>query len=99
MEHEWIGVPAKLSDYEWHTLSHQAGNEGNVARKSVQLRHDYAALRALGRCQCRRKLGPAIERIGALASFNLDIFADDRKALGLGKPRNSCAFGLRSAGR
>ncbi len=37
VEHEGIGVGAELSHDERHTLGHQAGDKGDIAREPIEL--------------------------------------------------------------
>jgi hypothetical protein len=41
VENERVDVGAKLSDQEWHLVSHKAAYEVNVAAEPVQLRHSH----------------------------------------------------------
>ena len=75
VQHERIGIGAEFGDDERHALGHQAGNEGHVARKPVELGHQDRTLR-LARCGQRcGELWPSIERIGAFAGFDLGELA------------------------
>ena len=75
VQHEGIGIGSQLGNDEWHTLGHQAGNEGHVAREAIELGNQHRTLR-LARCGQRcGKLWPSIERIGALAGFDLGELA------------------------
>jgi hypothetical protein len=37
MQHEGVGIAAKLGDEEWHPLRHQSGNERHIAGKPIEL--------------------------------------------------------------
>jgi hypothetical protein len=73
-------------------LRHQAGDEGHIPRQSIKLGNEYAALRGTGGSQSRGKLRPAVQRIATFAGFHLNVFAQERHALGLGKPDDGGAL-------
>ncbi len=85
VEHEGIGVGAELSHDERHTLGHQAGDKGHVAREPIELGDDDWAPGGSGGCKCRGQLRPAFQRIRSLPGFDLDELADDRDPLRFGK--------------
>ena len=92
MQHEWVGIGSEFGDDEGHTLRHQAGNEGHVAREPVELGHQDRTLR-LARCGQRcGELRPSVERVGALAGFDLGEFGEDGDAFGFGKARDRCSL-------
>ena len=87
MQHERIGVGAEFGDDEGHTLGHQAGNEGHVAREAIELGNQHRTFR-LARCGQRcGKLWPSIKRVGALAGFDLGELCKERDAFALRKNR------------
>ena len=86
----------KLGHDEWHTLGHQAGNEGHVAREAIELGDQHRTLR-LARCGQRcGKLWPSIERVGALAGFDLGELGEQGDALGFGKARDRCSLSFQA---
>ena len=94
VQHERIGIAAQFGDDERHALGHQAGDERDIARQAVELGNQHAAFGAAGCSQRGGKLRPAVERVGAFAGFGLDVFADDREALGFGKPGDGGPLGF-----
>ena len=86
MQHEGVGVEAKLGDNERHSVRHEAGDEGHIAREAVELGDNYRALCLARASKSRRQLGPAVERIGALSRLDLDMLANDLDPLGLREP-------------
>ena len=81
VQHERVGVRAQLRGDERHPGGHQAGDEGDVAREPIELGDDDGATRLLRGGQSRRKLRPALQRIGALARLDLDELARDGETL------------------
>jgi hypothetical protein len=92
MQHEGIGVAAQLGHDERHTLSHQSGDKGDVARKAVQVRNDYAALVTLCGGQRRGQLGPPFQGVSTLSGLGLDVLGDDLKPFGFGKSSDGGAL-------
>lgn len=76
VEHERVGVSSELRTDKRHLLRHQAGHEGDVAGKTVQLRHHHAAFRGVGSSQSSSQLRPPVERVGPFSAFGLDVLAD-----------------------
>ena len=68
-----------------HLVHHQAADEMNIARKPIQLGDAYGGLGPLRLLQGGAKLRPPLERISAIAGFDLGVFGGDREALGLGE--------------
>ena len=77
----------KLGDEEWDALRHQARNEVDVARESVELGdHDRRSLATpFGLGERRLELRAAFERVRSLASLDLDVLGNDFEPLGLGE--------------
>jgi hypothetical protein len=71
MQHERICVGAKLCDDERHALRHQPGNEGYVARKTIELGNQDRALLLAGSGQRCGELRPSIEGVCTFARFDL----------------------------
>jgi hypothetical protein len=78
---ERIDVPAQRGDDERYALHHQAGNERNIARQTIELGHSNRALGLLRRLQCPLQLRSAVERIGTLAGLDLGKLGDHLEAL------------------
>ena len=53
VQHERIDVPAQRGNDERHLLRHQAGDECDIPRQSVELGHGDGSLGLLRRLQCR----------------------------------------------
>jgi hypothetical protein len=96
VQDERVGIAAEFSHDEGHALDHQAGNEGDVAGKPVQLRHEDATLRPLGGRERSRELRSPNERIGTLAGLDVDVFGGNVQSLGLRETGNSCSLRLNS---
>jgi hypothetical protein len=81
VERERVDVRAEFGDDERHLLGHQTGNERDIAGQPIKLRDRYRALGFLGGLECGGKLWPAVERVGALAGFDLNKFLLDMHAV------------------
>jgi len=79
VQHEGVCVPTKLGDNKWYALSHQAGHKSDVARETIQLGDDYAALRSLRRRQRSGQLRASVQSIRSLPGFGLNIFSSYRQ--------------------
>jgi hypothetical protein len=77
------GSASEFRHDEGQAPRHQPGDEGDVARKPIELRDGDRARPLLRQRECRGELRPAIERIGSLAGLDLDERADDRDAFRL----------------
>src|ERR1051325_9516840 len=77
MQHERVGVSAKLSNDERHTLGHQACNKGDIMRKAIQFGYQDRAFGVLSCSERGCKLRPSVKGIGPLPRFDLDVFGDD----------------------
>ena len=96
VQHEWISVRAELSHDEGHTLGHQAGNEGHVARQAIELGDKHRTLR-LARCGQRcGKLWPSVERISTFAGFDLGELGEQGDAFRLGKACDGGSLGFQA---
>ncbi len=83
MQHERVGIGAKLRGDEWHPRGHQPGDEGDVAGQPIELGDNDGAARILcGRQGCR-ELRPAFQRIRALARLDLDELPGNPETLAL----------------
>ncbi len=49
MQHERVGISAEFCDDERHPLHHQSGNEGDIARKAIELGHNDRAFELPGK--------------------------------------------------
>ena len=72
MQHERIGIPAKLCDDERYALGHQTSDKCHVARKPVQLGNNYATLRRLCGGQRCGQLRAPVQGVRALTGFGFD---------------------------
>ena len=59
----------------------------DVARQRVELGHRDRAVHRAGLGERRRQLRPAVERVAAFASLDLDEFRDDLVTLAVCEPR------------
>jgi hypothetical protein len=96
VQHEGIGISAQFSNDEGYPLRHQAGYKGHVARQSVELGYNYAALRSLCRGQRCGQLGAPVQGICALAGFSLDVFGHDGQGFPGGKALHGRALGFKA---
>jgi hypothetical protein len=94
VQHERVCIRTKLGNDEWDPLSHQPGDEGNVAGEAIELGDDDRAFAGLAGCQRRSELWSPFQGVGALAGLDLRELGDQRVALGLGEPGDCCALGL-----
>jgi hypothetical protein len=85
VQHKRIGISAKLRDDERHSLGHQAGHKGHVARQAVELGNNYAALRSLCRGQRCGQLRAPIQGVRALPAFGFDKLGGNSEAFASGK--------------
>jgi hypothetical protein len=70
VEHERIGISAKLGYDERHALGHQPGNKCHVAREAIEFGHEDRTL-FFARCAQRRgELRPSVESIGSLTGLD-----------------------------
>jgi hypothetical protein len=85
MQHERVGVRAKLGHDERHALAIRPEMKATSRnrRSSFETITGHLAVRAAS--QRRRQLRPAIERVGALAGLRLDVFGDALELLGFGE--------------
>jgi hypothetical protein len=70
----------------WNLLRHQACNERNVAGQSIELRYHHRALALAGGLEGGSELRSAIERIGTLASLDLDELTGELHGVVTGEP-------------
>jgi hypothetical protein len=73
---------------------HQAGDEGDIPREPIQFGDKHRALLLACRRKCCGELRSAIERIGALAAFDLRELRQDGYAFGYGETRHGCSLGF-----
>jgi hypothetical protein len=66
-------------------MRHQAADEVNVAAQPVQLGYRHRATLAAGLCQRSGELRAPLERIAALACFDLNEHTRKLKAFSLGE--------------
>jgi hypothetical protein len=77
MQHERVGVGAKLGNDERNPMSHQPADEMHVSGQPVELGDDDRTLHLAGSLQRRVELWSAVERISAFAGLDLDIFGNE----------------------
>ena len=70
VQHEGIGIGAKLCHDKRHPVSHQARDEMNVTRQTVKLRDEHRALALARLGECCGELRATVQGIGALAAFH-----------------------------
>ena len=85
MQRERIDVAAERADDEGHMLRHKTGDERHVARQPIELGDSDFAFLFLRRLQRRLQLWPSVERVRALAGFNLGELGDDLEAFSRGE--------------
>lgn len=90
---------AKFGDDKRDALDHQAGNEGNIARQAVKLRHNDWAFDLPGKGEGSGQLRTSIKCIRALSGFDLGELLEDDHSLGLGKAGDRGALGLDAQAR
>ena len=66
---------------ERHPFDHQPADEVNVAAKSVKFRDDHRGFELACLGQRSRELGPAIQRVVALAGLDLGVSGSNIKAV------------------
>lgn len=86
MEHERVDLGAEFGDDEIDLAGHQARNERDVSAQAIELGDDDRTAESLRSIERRCKLWPAIERLRALAGFDLGHFGRDLQPLGFGEP-------------
>jgi hypothetical protein len=59
--------------------------KGHIAREPIELGDQHCASLRAGAARAARKLGPAIQRIGALARLGLGELGDNGEAFGFRK--------------
>jgi hypothetical protein len=94
MQHEGVNVGAQLGHEERHAVDHEARDEMHITPEAAELRDDDRHLEPLGVGEGGGKLRPAIERVMALARFNLNILGMDLRALALSKGRDGRPLGF-----
>jgi hypothetical protein len=67
-----MGQAPQCGDDERHPLRHQPADEKHIARQPVELKAPIVVAKLLGKFQRRGELRALVERVGALASFDLD---------------------------
>src|SRR5687768_3451377 len=66
----------ELRHDERHSLRHQPGDEGNVAREPVELRDQHGASSIPRRGQCSCQLRAPVECVSPLPAFALNVLTD-----------------------
>lgn len=85
MEHEGIDPQPQFSDDEGHTLGHQAADEMDVSRQSIQLADQNGRLMLPRHRHRSQQSGPTIHRIAALACLDFDFLPNDRDIIVVGE--------------
>ena len=80
MQHEWVGIGAKLGDDERNPMRRQAANEMHVAGQPTELHDENRKLVLSGSRQRCCQLRPAVERIGAFTRLEFDMLGDEIKS-------------------
>jgi hypothetical protein len=89
MQNKRVDVRTKFRNEEGNPMSHEPGNEVDIARQAVELGdRDWAALRPR-LCERRRQLRSTIERIAPFACFDLDELGGNVEALARREPRKA----------
>jgi hypothetical protein len=96
VQHERVGIDAKLGDDEGDALGHQARNEVDVAGEAIELCDADRAFSPAGVGHGGRELRASGQRIGAFAAFDLDVFLDNLKAFGRGEAGEVIALGFKA---
>lgn len=99
MEHEGIGIGPEFRHDERHLLSHEAGNEGDIAAEPIQLGDHDRTLTAASQVEGGGELRALIEGIGPLPRLNLHMLGNDGEALRLTEPsyRGPLGFNAKAA--
>jgi hypothetical protein len=99
VQHERIGISTEFGHNERDALDHQASNEGNIARESVELRHNDRALELSGKGEGGCQLWASIKSIRVRSGFDLGELLDDHNVLGFSEAGNGSALGLNAKAR
>jgi hypothetical protein len=79
---ERINISAQLRDHEGHPTCHQAADEVNVSRNSIQHGNAHRALPPAGFRQRSGQLGAAVKSVTAFAGLHFHEYPDKLEALG-----------------
>ena len=88
------GRPCRASDDERDLLGHQSADEVNISREPVELRDDDRTLLPASQGERLGKLGPSVECVCALPTFNLHELGGDGEALNFREPLDRFALGF-----
>ena len=80
-------------------MSHQTTDNVHVTTQPIQFGNSDTASVLPGRCQCCLKLRPPLQRIGALAGLNLNVFAQGLYPFGLSEMSQRLSLGFNSKAR
>ena len=75
-----------IAEHEFDAALHQIGTERDIAAETVELGHQDRRLELVGGLERSRELGPAIQRISALAGLDLFKGLDQVVALCFSEP-------------
>ena len=86
MQHEGVGIDTQLRNDERYLLRHQAGDERNIAREAIQLRHDHRTAELPGLRQRGGQFRPAVDGVGTFAGLDFDMLVGDGEVVAFGEP-------------
>jgi hypothetical protein len=94
VQHARVCICTQLGDDEWNALSHESGNEGDVAREAVELRDDDRALARLAGREGSSELRATLQGVGSLAGLDLRELPFHLVVFHLGEPGDGGALGF-----
>ena len=94
VEHERVGIQAKLGDHERDFVNHQPGNKMHVSAEPIKLGDGYRAGKIAGGFNGEIKNWPHCQRVRARAGFDLLKLMGDCQIVGLGKPGKLIALSV-----
>jgi hypothetical protein len=94
VQDEGVDIRAQVSNDERDLLRHQASDEGDVARESIELRDNDRAATQFGLDKSLPKLRTELECVGAFAALHLDELGGDLESVRAGETRDCLALGL-----
>ena len=99
MQHERVNVRSKLSDKEGHLVSHEPGDEVNVAAQTIQLGNRHVAPEFPCGGESCLELRSSVQGVRPLAGLHLNELACDRKPFDLSEVRECLPLGLYAQAR
>ena len=94
VQHEGISIGTELRYDERNALCHQPGDEGDVARQPIELRHDHRTLGATCGGEGGGQLWPAVERVRALAALCLNELGCEGEPFRFGETPDRLPLGI-----